>query len=97
MALPFVVFVSNGLWWTRLSKGSVLLVALAVGYARIVLGVHYLSDVLAGIGVAIASLPLAVWAANKICNGVSQERVGVLVKVWGAVLFFLMLYLLILS
>jgi len=97
LALPFVIFVSNERWWSRLMRGLVLLVALAVGYARIVLGAHYLSDVLAGIGVAIACLPLAVWAANRICRRITQERLDTLVKVWGAILFFLMLYLLVLS
>lgn len=94
LALPFVIFVSNELWWRRLMRGVVLVAALAVGYARIALGVHYLSDVLAGIGAALACLPLAVWTANKICRRVTQERLDALVKVWGAILFFLMLYLL---
>jgi membrane-associated phospholipid phosphatase len=97
LALPFVIFVANERWWSRLMRGLVLLVALAVGYARIALGAHYLSDVLAGIGVAIACLPLAVWAANRICWRITQERLDTLVKVWGAILFFLMLYLLTLS
>ncbi len=97
LALPFVILVSNEQWWSRLMRGVVLLVALAVGYARIVLGVHYLSDVLAGIGVALACLPLAVWAANRICRRVTPDKLEALVKVWGAILFFLMLYLLTLS
>jgi membrane-associated phospholipid phosphatase len=97
LALPFVIFVSNERGWSRLMRGVVLLVALAVGYARVMLGVHYLSDVLAGIGVALACLPLAVWAANRICRRVTREKLDTLVKVWGVILFFLMLYLLTLS
>jgi undecaprenyl-diphosphatase len=94
LALPFVMFASNRRWWGRLMRGTVLAVALAVGYARIVMGVHYVSDVLAGIGVAIACLPLVVWAANRIGRRVTRERLDTLVKVWGVILFFLMLYLL---
>ncbi len=97
LAIPFVLFVSNVPPWNVLFKAAVLLAAIAVGYARVVLGVHYLSDVLAGMGVAIGALPLAVWAANRICGRISQERLNVLVKVWAVILFFLMLYLLKLS
>jgi membrane-associated phospholipid phosphatase len=97
LALPFVVFVANGCWPSRLVKGVVLLTALAVGYARIVLGAHFLSDVLAGMGVAVACLPLAVMAANRILRRVTQEKLPARVKVWGGILFLLMLYLLKLS
>ena len=90
LALPFAIFVSNRLWWSRLMRAAALAVALAVGYARIAMGVHYVSDVLAGIGVAIACLPLAVWAANRIGRRVTQERLDALVRVWGVILFFLM-------
>jgi len=97
LAIPFVVFVSNVPRWNMLFKATVLLVAMAVGYARIVLGVHYVSDVLAGIAVAIGCLPLAIWATNKICKRTSREQLDVRIKVWAAILFFLMLYLLKLS
>ena len=98
LALPFVIFVTDERWWNRLVKGLVLSAALAVGYARIVLGAHYPSDVLAGFGVAIAALPLAVVLANRICRRISQEKLNTrAVRAWGAILFFLMLYLLILS
>jgi membrane-associated phospholipid phosphatase len=97
LAIPFVVFVSNVPRWNVLFKAVVMLAAIAVGYARIVLGVHYVSDVLAGIAVAIGCLPLAVWATNKICRRVTREQLDVRIKVWAAILFFLMLYLLILS
>ena len=97
LAIPFVVFVSNVPRWNMLFKAVVLLVAMGVGYARIVLGLHYLSDVLAGIAVAIGWLPLAVWSTNRICKRVSREQLDVRVKVWAAILFFLMLYLLTLS
>ncbi|MFC1636541.1 phosphatase PAP2 family protein [Planctomycetota bacterium] len=97
LAIPFVVFVSNVPRWNMLFKAAVLLAAMAVGYARIVLGVHYVSDVLAGMAVAIGCLPLEVWATNKICKRITRERLNVLIKVWAAILFFLMLYLLKLS
>lgn len=97
LAIPFVIFVSNVPSWNVLFKAVVLLAAISVGYARIFLGVHYPSDVLAGMGVAIGTLPLEVWAANKICRKLGREKLESRVKVWAAILFFLMLYLLKLS
>jgi len=94
LAIPFVIFVSNVPPWNVLFKAVVLLAAISVGYARIFLGVHYLSDVLAGMGVAIGTLPLEVWAANKICRRIGREKLESRVKIWAAILFFLMLYLL---
>ena len=97
LALPFVIFMSNRLWWSQLMKGVALSAALAVGYARIFMGVHYVSDVLASIAVAIACLPLAVWVTNQIGRRITVERLDALVRLWGAILFVLMLYLLALS
>jgi len=97
LAIPFVIFISNVPPWNVLFKAVVLVAAISVGYARIFLGVHYLSDVLAGMGVAIGTLPLEVWAANKICRKIGREKLESRVKVWAAILFFLMLYLLMLS
>jgi len=97
LAIPFVIFMSNVPSWNLLFKAIVLLAAISVGYARIVLGVHYPSDVLAGMGVAIGTLPLEVWGANRICRKIGLDKLESRVKVWAAILFFLMLYLLILS
>jgi undecaprenyl-diphosphatase len=97
LALPFVIFMSNRRWWSQLMKGVALSAALAVGYARIFMGVHYVSDVLASIAVAIACLPLAVWVTNQIGRRITVERLDALVRLWGAILFVLMLYLLALS
>ena len=97
LALPFVIFVTDERWWSRLMRAVVLLAALAVAYARIAMGVHYVSDVLAGIGVAMACLPLAVCGANKIGRRMTREKLDTLVKLWAVILFVLMLYLLKLS
>ena len=93
LALPFVVFALHESWWNKLLRGIVLLTALGVGYARIFLGAHYLSDVLAGIGLAIAGLPVAALVANRITGRLCQERLNTMVKIWGIILFLLMLYL----
>ena len=97
LALPFVIFVTDERWWSRLMRAVVLLAAVAVAYARIAMGVHYVSDVLAGIGVAMACLPLAVCGANKIGRRMTREKLDTLVKLWAVILFVLMLYLLKLS
>jgi membrane-associated phospholipid phosphatase len=44
----------------------VFLAALLVCYSRITLQVHFLSDVLAGIGTALFFMPIAVWITNSI-------------------------------
>ncbi len=77
----------------RLVKLALLLVASLVCYSRIVLGAHYLSDVLAGAAVAFASVPVAVAVANAIYarGKVTPEKLNTVVKRLTVVLLALML------
>jgi len=64
LILPFLVFLRKESRRVFLLKLVLVIVALTVCYSRIALGVHFLSDVLAGVGVALICFPAAVWAAN---------------------------------
>ena len=55
------------------------------------LGAHYLSDVLAGIGMALIGLPLSMMFANMVLRKASQEKLPALSIVWGFLLGFLTL------
>ncbi|HNW60151.1 MAG TPA: phosphatase PAP2 family protein [bacterium] len=64
LILPFLVFVRKESRSAFLLKLVLVTVALTVCYSRIALGVHFLSDVLAGVGVALVCFPAAVWATH---------------------------------
>jgi membrane-associated phospholipid phosphatase len=72
-----------------------LLVAGLVCYSRIVKGAHYLSDVLAGAGLALVCVPVAVAAANAIYarGKVTPEKLDTVVKRIAAILLALALLL----
>lgn len=79
----------------RLVKLALLLVASLVCYSRIVLGAHYLSDVLAGAALALACVPAAVAASNAIYarGKVDPGKLNLVIKRLSAVLFALTLWL----
>jgi membrane-associated phospholipid phosphatase len=86
LALPVLFFVghrprSQGLW--RLIVGAL---ALGVAVSRIVLGAHYLSDVLAGIGMALVGLPIAVWLAQRVLVRIPPCRLPSLARRWVTIL-----------
>ena len=95
LALPFVLIVPAGSVVVRLVKLALLLVASLVCYSRIVLGAHYLSDVLAGAALALACVPVAVAAANAIYarGKVTPKKLNTVVKRLAVVLLALTLCL----
>lgn len=66
LALPFVLMASRKSAIIQIIKVIVFLTALLVCYSRIALQVHFLSDVLAGIGTALFFIPIAVWITDSI-------------------------------
>jgi len=52
--------------WHRLVKVLPVVLALVICYSRIVLRLHYVSDVLAGIGMALICLPFV----TRLTNGI---------------------------
>lgn len=95
LALPFALIVPTGSVVVRLVKLVLLLIASLVCYSRIVLGAHYLSDVLAGAALALACVPVAVAAANAIYSRgkVTPEKLKTVVKRLAVVLLALTLCL----
>jgi membrane-associated phospholipid phosphatase len=95
LILPFLVFAAGKKKWRTPVKVFFLFAASAIAYSRIVLGVHYLSDVLAGIGTALLFLPIAAVAANAIYKKMrlTEAGLGRLAGACGLVMLVLIYYL----
>jgi len=89
LALPLLLSATGRSLFRRALKVLVLIFALSVGFSRIVLGAHYVSDVLAGMGTALAGLPLALFFANLVLKRTSPEKLPRLQMVWGLLLVVL--------
>lgn len=91
LALPFVFVVPVGSAAVRLAKIALVVVASLVCYSRIVLGAHYLSDVVAAAALALACVPVAVAAANGVYarGKVTPEKLDSVVKRLAVVLLAL--------
>ncbi len=91
LVLPFILLVahSNGIHkWIKIVIG---LLAVGVCFSRVVLGAHYVSDVMAGIGMATIGLPFTMMFANMPLRKMTQEQLPRLTYVWGFLLIFLTL------
>ena len=95
LTLPFLIFAAGKKKWRASLKVFFLFAASAIAYSRIVLGVHYLSDVLAGIGTALLFLPIAAAAANAIYKErrLTDAGLGRLSAACGLVMLGLIYYL----
>jgi undecaprenyl-diphosphatase len=71
---------NNGL--TKAPKIVSLLIAILVCLSRIVLGAHYLSDVLSGAGWSVLCLPISVLLTNRLLSKMSPERYELASKIW---------------
>ncbi len=91
LVLAFLLLVSGEKPIHKAIKIVIALIAGGVCFSRIVLGAHYVSDVVAGIGTALMGLPLTMMFGNMVLRKMPQERLPVMSMVWGAVLIFLTL------
>ena len=89
LILPFLLLVGNEKNLHKFLKIIILVLGIGVCFSRIALGAHYLSDVLAGIGMALVGLPLAMLFANMVLRKAKQEQLPSLSIVWGFLLVFL--------
>ncbi|MGD8454999.1 MAG: phosphatase PAP2 family protein [Anaerolineales bacterium] len=95
LALPFLLLVASKDNWHKGLKILIAILALAVCYSRVVLGAHYVSDVLAGIGMALICFPLVALLNNKMLSRMTQERLNFAIKIWGVILLALMIFLIV--
>jgi undecaprenyl-diphosphatase len=86
LTLPVLLLVPSrpsgqGAW-----KGTVGLLALGVAASRIVLGAHYLSDVLAGAGMAFIGLPMSMLLAHLILGRIAVSQLPSAARKWVVIL-----------
>ena len=67
---------------TIVSKLTAITTAILVCLSRIVLGAHYLSDVIAGAGWSVLCLPVSVCLTNIILSKMSPERYEKASRIW---------------
>jgi undecaprenyl-diphosphatase len=82
LAVPLIF---NNISNNRLIKASkivTMLTAVLVCLSRIVLGAHYLSDVLAGAGWSVLCFPVSVFLTNRILSRMSPERYELASRIW---------------
>ena len=77
---------------TKVSKITVISTATLVCLSRIVLGAHYLSDVLAGAGWSVLCLPVSTFLTNRLLSNMPPERYELASKIWIIVYIFLILF-----
>jgi undecaprenyl-diphosphatase len=93
LALPFLLFITARDGWHKAVKVLLVILALAVCYSRVLLGAHYVSDVLAGIGMALVCVPLATLLTNKLLRRMNNRILSRAVIVWAALLAGLMVFM----
>jgi membrane-associated phospholipid phosphatase len=93
LALPFLILISAKDSWHKGLKILLAVIAFGVCCSRVLLGAHYLSDVLAGVGMALICFPLVTILNNRILSFMTQERLNTAIKVWAVILLGLMIYL----
>ena len=82
LALPFLLFVRGWRGWRGLVKGALAVLALSVCASRVVLGAHFLSDVVGGLAMALTGLPLAVLASNAILGTMTPSDMDRAGRIW---------------
>lgn len=93
LALPFLLLIAVKDNWHKAVKILLAGMAVAVCYSRVLLGAHYVSDVLAGVAMALISFPLVILLNGKILSQMTNERLNTAIKVWAVVLLGFMIYL----
>ena len=93
LALPFLLFITAKDGWHKAVKVLLVILALCVCYSRVLLGAHYVSDVLAGIGMALICVPLVRLLVNKMLARMNSRILARAVIVWAVFLAGLMVFM----
>ncbi len=96
LALPFLLSIAPKDKWHKWAKVLIAVIVMGVCYSRVLLGAHYVSDVLAGVGMALTCFPLATLLSNMALRRMTRERLNTAIRVWAVVLIGLMVYLVLL-
>jgi undecaprenyl-diphosphatase len=89
LILPFIFLVDDSKNLHKAIKIVIAFIAGGVCFSRVVLGAHYVSDVVAGMGMALTGLPFSMLFANMVLRRTNQERLPFLSRIWGILLIFL--------
>jgi undecaprenyl-diphosphatase len=93
LALPFWLLVAARDKWHKGVKILLAGIAFGVCYSRVLLGAHYVSDVLAGIGMALICFPLVTLLTNKILGNMKKKDLDFAIRIWAVILLGLLIYL----
>ena len=93
LGLPFLLLVATKDNWHKGVKILLAIIVFGVCYSRVLLGAHYVSDVLAGVGMALICFPLVIRLNNKILRRMTKERLNFATRVWAVILLALMIVL----
>jgi len=91
LVLPFIFFAANTHKLHWVVKIGMIIISLGVCFSRIVVGAHYVSGIVAGIGMGIIGFPFAMLFANMILKQTQPEQLAMLSKVWGLLLIILVM------
>ena len=89
LALPFILLVPSNNTLHKIIKVVIAAVAVCVSFSRIMLGAHYVSDVVAGFGMAFLGLPFTMLFANMVLKQSKAEQLPFMSMIWGVLLVFL--------
>ncbi|MBN2413728.1 phosphatase PAP2 family protein [candidate division KSB1 bacterium] len=95
LVIPFLFFAGYKGRGHSFVKIVLMFLALVVCFARIFLGAHYPSDVLAGIGLVFLCLPVSVVMANRITKKMTYKKFEFSVRIWMVVYTGLFIFLIV--
>lgn len=89
LAIPFVLLAAHKSIGNKVVKILVSLLALGVVISRVIIGAHFVSDVVAGMGMAFIGFPFTMLFANMVLKQVNGEILPRIRIVWGVLLIAL--------
>jgi undecaprenyl-diphosphatase len=72
LALPFLLLITAKDRWHKAVRILLATIVFGLCYSRVLLGAHYVSDVLAGIGMALICFPLVTLLNNRILRNMTK-------------------------
>jgi len=95
LVLPFLFFAYYKGLFHSFIKVILVFITFMVCVARILLGAHYLSDVLSGIGLVFLCLPVSVLVSNQLIKKMTYNKLELAARIWILVYIGLIIFLII--